>query len=87
MFDSIEKVDSDYSTAESREFYAEQDAQDDAAQAHEDSVQAVLTGIKKLAGGITPADLDQLLMTMAHACDLPTRLLIEQCASEVECLV
>jgi hypothetical protein len=89
MLDNIERVDSDWrgSDRDTLAWYAGLEAEAIAAQAHEDAVQAVLTAIGKLGASITPADLDQLLASLASSIGhLPKQQeLVDLCFGQVEC--
>jgi hypothetical protein len=88
MLDNIERIDSDYSTRESRAWYESLEAETIAAEIEEARVQNVMDGIKALGASIIPATLDMLLGSLVVATKhLPMHhAMLDGCASEVECL-
>jgi hypothetical protein len=64
MLDNVEKIESDYSTRESRQWWAELDAETQAHDDHAAKVGTVLLAIRDLAVLLTNADLCQVLLSL-----------------------
>lgn len=85
--DDIERAISDYSTTETREWYAELEAE---AQARDHRVYLIgkaCQAIRDLGEGVTNAEVRQVLMTLACTAHKlqAERELLEVCEAEMEC--
>lgn len=87
MLDNVEKIESDYSTRESRQWYADLEAQAQERDHHEAQVGSVLIAIRDITVALTNADLCQLLLTLGGRVKrLPgVQQHLDECIGLVEC--
>jgi hypothetical protein len=86
--DNVERIYGDYSTPESREWFADLEAEAKARDHRVYLMGKACQAIRDLGEGVTNAEVRQVLMTLACAAHkLPAeRELLEVCEAEMECM-